>query len=303
MMCLLPAFWLAGMSMALQVLSVGAALVYPDAPDVEDALDAIARFGVTRVNAWGAKQPQLVQAARARGMDLSAIPDLSCFRDAGGDPLPTAISMYGMTESFSAHSAEPLGARLPDGKAGSYGRAINGYERRVVDPETGETLAPGEAGELQIRGPALMSGFYKAERRDVFTPDGFYPTGDLVRIDAEGCLYPAGRRADVIKTRAANVSRLEVEAALEALPEVELAVVAGLPDPEAGALVVAAVAPAAGAAPTEASLKASLRGVLSSFKIPRRIVFISPADVPRTATGKIRLFELAEMISARIEEG
>jgi acyl-CoA synthetase (AMP-forming)/AMP-acid ligase II len=303
MMCLLPAFWLAGMSMALQVLSVGATLVYPATPEIDDALDAIARFGVTRVNAWGDKQPQLVQAARARGVDLSAIPDLGCFRDADGQPLPPKISMYGMTESFSAHSAEPLDARLPAGKEESYGRAIDGYERRVVDAETGEELPAGEAGELQIRGPALMSGFYKIERRDVFTPDGFYPTGDLVRIDAEGFLYPAGRRADIIKTRAANVSRLEVEAALTALPQVELAIVAGLPDAEAGALVAAAVAPAAGAAPTEESLKAALKGVLSSFKIPRRIVFISPADVPRTATGKVKLSEIAETIAARLREG
>ena len=145
-----------------------------------------------------------------------------------------------------------------------------------------------------------MSGFYKVERDKVFTPDGFYPTKDLVRIDADGHLYPLGRLGDMIKTRAANVSRLEVEAALRALPEVEFAVVAGLPDPELGQLVAAAVVPAKGASPTEESLKAALRGTLSSYKIPRRIVFIADADVPRTATGKIKLFEIADMIAARI---
>ena len=133
MMPLLPAFWLAGMSMALQVLSVGATLVYPDSPDTDVVLDTIARFNVNRVNAWGV-QAKLRDAAIARGMDISAIGDLGGFRDKNGEPLPDKISMFGMTESFSAHSAEPLDVRLPEDKAASFGRAINGYERRVVDP-------------------------------------------------------------------------------------------------------------------------------------------------------------------------
>jgi acyl-CoA synthetase (AMP-forming)/AMP-acid ligase II len=301
MMPLLPAFWLAGMSMMLQVLSVGATLVYPESPELDVVLDTIERHGVTRVNAWGDRQPKLIEAARARGMDLERIPDLGGFPVGDGTRLPARASMYGMTESFSAHSAEPLDVRLPEAKAGSYGRAIHGYERRVVDPETRSELPAGEVGELEIRGPALISGFYKVERRKVFTQDGFYPTRDLVRIDAEGYLYPAGRRDDMIKTRAANVSRLEVEAALSALPEVAVSVVAGLPDPEFGQLVAAAVVPARGASPSEASLRAALRGILSSFKIPRRIVFVGEDDIPRTATGKIRLSETARMISDRLK--
>jgi acyl-coenzyme A synthetase/AMP-(fatty) acid ligase len=300
MLTILPGFWLAGMSMLLQVLSVGATLVYPATPDTDAILDAIARFNVNRVNAWGDRLPKLIEAAVARGIDVSRIPDLSHFYDEAGNPLPSKISMYGMTESFSAHSAERLDAALPPGKEKSYGRAINVYERRVVSPETGQEVAPGEAGELQIRGPALMTGFYKQRREEVFTPDGFYPTRDLVRIDAEGYLFPEGRRDDMIKTRGANVSRLEVEAALAALPGVAFAVVAGLPDAIYERIVVAAVVPAGAAAPTEDGLKAALRPVLSSFKIPRRIVFVTEADIPRTATGKIKITEAAAMISGRI---
>jgi acyl-CoA synthetase (AMP-forming)/AMP-acid ligase II len=300
MMVLLPHFWLAGMSTMLQVLSVGGTLIYPETPDLEAVLDTIERFDVNRVNAWGDRQPRLVEAALARGFDIARIPEFGGFRDAKGEPVPPKISMYGMTESFSAHSAEPLDRRLPEDKAASYGRAINGYERRVVDPETGAEMPPGQVGELQIRGPALMAGFYKVERRKVFTPDGFYPTRDLVTIDAEGYLYPAGRLDDMIKTRGANVSRLEVEAALAALPEVEVAVVAGLPDAEFGKLVAAAVVAASGARPTEEELKAALRGTLSSYKVPRRIVFIAEADIPRTATGKVKLSETAAMIAERL---
>jgi acyl-CoA synthetase (AMP-forming)/AMP-acid ligase II len=208
--------------------------------------------------------------------------------------------MYGMTESFSAHSAEPLDQRLPEDKAAAYGRAINGYERRVVDPEIGVELPAGEVGELQIRGPALMAGFYKVERRKVFTPDGFYPTRDLVSIDADGHLFPAGRLDDMIKTRGANVSRLEVEAALASLPGVAMAVVAGLPDAEFGKVVVAAIVPKAGSGPSEEALRTALRDTLSSFKVPRRIVFVTEDDIPRTATGKIKLSDTAAMIAERL---
>src|SRR3546814_4665944 len=148
-----------------------------------------------------------------------------------------------------------------------------------------------------------MSGFYKVDRRKVFTPDGYYPTGDLARVDHDGHLYFIARRGDMIKTKAANVSRLEVEAALRGLPGVELPVVAGLPDPELGEMVVAAIVAVPGAEPCEEALRAGLQGVLSSYKIPRRIVFISADDVPRTATGKIKLSEVARTIAARIGHG
>ncbi|MCB2073324.1 MAG: acyl--CoA ligase [Novosphingobium sp.] len=299
MMCLLPSFWLAGLSTMMQVLSVGGTLVYPGSPEVGDALDAIERFRVNRVNAWGDKQPKLIAAAKAKGIDLGTIPELSGFRDASGNRLPQKIPMYGMTESFSAHSAWPLNEPLPPGKEDGFGIAINGYERRVVDPETGQELPPGEVGELRIRGPAMLSDLYKRERSDVFTPDGFYPTRDLVRIDKDGWLFPAGRLDDMIKTRGANVSRLEVEAALLALPEVAMAVVAGLPDEEFGKVVVAAVVPEQGTSPTQESLQLALRDTLSSFKVPRRIVFISETAIPRTATGKVKLSETAAMIGAR----
>jgi acyl-coenzyme A synthetase/AMP-(fatty) acid ligase len=104
----------------------------------------------------------------------------------------------------------------------------------------------------------------------------------------------------MIKTRGANVSRLEVEAALNALPDVAMAVVAGLPDPKFGKLVAAAVVPAQGASPDPEALQAALRKTLSSYKVPKRITFIAEADIPRTATGKVRLSETAAMIAARL---
>jgi acyl-CoA synthetase (AMP-forming)/AMP-acid ligase II len=299
---LLPAFWMGGIAAALQVLSTGGTLVYPRSPDVEDVLDAIERYDITYVVVWQ-MLAKLRSAAAARGIDVDKI------RGMGGPPreengvlIPPGLraNLFGMSESFSAHSAEPINWRMPDGKAGASGRAVNGIERRVVDPETGEEVPPGEVGELQLRGGALMTGFYKVDRRKVFTPGGFYPTNDLVRIDADGYAFFVGRTGDMIKTNSANVSRLEVEAALNALPEVELSLVAGLPDAALGEMVVAAVVPCGGTDPTEEGLKTALRERLSSFKVPRRIVFISHDDVPRTATGKLQLVEMAALIAARL---
>jgi len=306
MMPLLPAFWLGGMVMALEVFSVGATLVYPDSPDTDVVLDAIQKFGVNRINSWGDMLVKLRNAAVARGIDVDKIMGLGVFRDERGDIIPPhlQVNMLGMSETFAPHSAERLDFRLSENKAGASGRTVNGYERRIVNPETGEEVPAGEIGELQLRGGALMSGFYKMERRDVFTADGFYPTKDLVRIDDDGYLYFIARLGDMIKTKAANVSRLEVEAALNALPDIAFSIVAGLPDPELGQRVVAAVvvkdSARNGTQLTQDALKAALRNTLSSYKIPRDIVFIAPDDVPRTTTGKIKLFEVSNLIASRI---
>lgn len=301
MLPMLPAFWLGGMAMFFQVLSQGATLVYPASPDLEVIVETIKTLKVNRLNGWGDGLARLRKLAPERGIDIDSIVGLGPFRDEQGELIPPQYQsgMLGMSETFAPHSAEPLNYRMPDDKPHACGRPVNNYERRVVDPETGAEVPTGEVGELQLRGGALISGMYKRLRSEVFTPDGFYPTGDLVRIDADDCLYFIARRNDMIKTRAANVSRLEVEAALNQLPDVEIAVVTGLEDAEFGQIVAAAVVPAPGTTPTEDSLRASLRETLSSYKVPKRIVFITESDIPRTATGKLKLHELAALIEAR----
>jgi len=304
MLPMLPAFWLGGMAMFFQVLSQGATLVYPASPDLEVVAKTIKRLRVNRLNGWGDGLARLRKLAPERGIDIDAITGLGHFRDAKGELIPPQFQsgMLGMSETFAPHSAEPLDYRMPEDKPFCCGRPVNGYERRIVDPDTGEVMPAGEVGELQLRGGALMKGFYKRLDREVFTPDGFYPTGDLCRIDADDYLYFVARRNDMIKTRAANVSRLEVEAALNELPEVEMAVVTGLDDAEFGQIVAAAVVPAKDARPDAEALRAALRDSISSYKVPRRIVFIGESDIPRTATGKIKLHELGQLIEQRTQE-
>ena len=297
---LLPAFWMGGISAALQVLTTGGTLVYPTSPDVDVVLDIIERHGITNIVIWH-MLAKLRAAAEARDVDLASIKiTTGPSWDKHGNEIPRYLQsrMLGMSESFAPHSAEPITTRLPESKSGAAGRAVNGIERRVVDPKTGNEVPVGEIGELQLRGGALMKGFYKVDPRSVFTPDGFFPTQDLVRIDADGYAFFIGRIGDMIKSNSANVSRLEVEEALNALPDVELALVTGLPDADLGEIVAAAVIPAPESSPTEDSLRARLRETLSSFKVPRRIIFITHEDVPRTPTGKVRLFELAKLIAS-----
>lgn len=301
--CMLPAFWMGGIMTALQVLSTGGTLVYPATPDIDEVLDTIERCNVTNVVVWHLSV-KLRAAAGARGVNLDGVRVTGApLRGEDGEfiPLHLQTDMLGMSETFGPHSAEPINHRLPEAKSGAAGRAVNGIERRVVDLETGAEVTVGTVGELQLRGGALMTGFYKADRRQAFTPDGFYQTKDLVRIDADGYLYFVGRTGDMIKTNSANVSRLEVEAALNQLPDVEQAFVAGLPDPELGEIVAAAIVPASGTDPTEGEVKAALRETLSAFKVPRHVVFVSQDSVPRTSTGKVRLFDLGELIASRIE--
>jgi acyl-CoA synthetase (AMP-forming)/AMP-acid ligase II len=171
----------------------------------------------------------------------------------------------------------------------------------VVNPETGAVLPPGSTGELQIRGGSLMRGYYKRERADTFTPDGFFGTCDLVRIEPDGYMYFQGRTGDMLKTKGgANVSRLEVEDALRKVPGVAEAVVCGLPDPEGGQIVVAAVVPAARAQLTETAIKDVLRDLIAPYKIPTHIVPIDSADLLWTSTGKIRVADMGTFIAQKL---
>jgi len=302
MMPLLPLFWIGGLAMALEVLQAGGTLLYPESPALDTVCDSIVTLRANRVNTWGPQLARLRVAVAARGIDVESIGGLAQLREPGGKPIPAerAANMLGMTESFGPHSSEPLDTMLPPHRVGSSGRATSDYERRVVDPATGEVLGPGRSGELQLRGGGLMKGFYKVDPRQVFTPDGFYPTGDIVRIEEDGHLFFEGRRGDMLKTAGANVSRLEVEAALRTLPEVALPIVVGLPDAEIGQLVVAAVVPTEGSTPTEASLQTALRERLSSYKVPRRILVIAADEVLWTPSNKVRLADMAQLIATRL---
>ena len=151
-------------------------------------------------------------------------------------------NLFGMTETFGPYCGARLDTDLPPQKRGSCGRPFEGVEVRIVDPGTGRELAPGEDGEIWLRGDHLMRGICGRLRSEVFNADGSYRTGDLGRVDDDGYLWYAGRLDDMVKVKGATVYPSEVEAALRSIGEVMQAFVTDVPDaagrPEIAALVI-----------------------------------------------------------------
>jgi 2,3-dihydroxybenzoate-AMP ligase len=165
-------------------------------------------------------------------------------------------------------------------------------EVRIVDPD-GADLPDGELGELLVRGPYTLRGYYRAEEynRRAFTPDGFYRSGDLVRRKPGGYLAVEGRVKDVINRGGDKVPIEEMEGHLIAHPAVHDVAIVGVPDEVLGERTCACIVPR-GAAPTLAELNAYLvRLGVASFKLPDRVIFVD--RFPETSVGKVDRRELA----------
>ena len=301
----MPFFWIGGLNDNLfPVLYAGACMVLAPTPRVDDVLDAVLAHGVTRISMWPPQKQALLERARARGIDLSHIrfaqmdpkyPD--------GTPIPASkrrASLLGMTETFGPHSVGLLNEEVPPELAGSWGHVFEGVERVVVDPVSRQPLPTnekgGEKGELLIRGFSLMDGYYKRERGEVFTADGWFPTGDQVHINADGTSFFHGRHSEMIKTGGANVAPREVEDALQRLPGVREATVFGCPDAVKGEVVVAVVVARDGADIDPAELIATLRGEISAYKVPQQIFVMDFDAIPRTESGKPKKNVLKDMV-------
>jgi acyl-CoA synthetase (AMP-forming)/AMP-acid ligase II len=180
---------------------------------------------------------------------------------------------------------------------GACGKPLPGFEGKLVDPATGKTCAVGEVGELWIRGPFMMEGYYGKHRSQVFEPDGWWRSGDMGVFDADGVFYWKGRSGDMIKTAGANVSPREVEAVLSEESGGRHVIVLGLPDPDRGQ-VVAGVVITDGAV-DEAELRRRIAEKLSSYKVPRRIIGMGQPDIPLLSSGKVDMRKLAELVQAR----
>ena len=207
-------------------------------------------------------------------------------------------NMLGMTEAGSVCLASDDHTDQPEHRRGSFGRPVPGIEAKVVDPETGADLRPSASpASCGSAGPSLMEGYYGRERHETFTPDGWYRTGDLFRVDDDGFHYFIGRQSDMIKTAGANVAPLEVEAAIADATGL-VAHVVGIDDPARGQLVAAAVrVPTGQDAPDEDELHAALRERLSAYKVPKRYRFLADDEVPMLSSGKLDGRALRELLS------
>ncbi len=176
---------------------------------------------------------------------------------------------------------------------GSAGRARPGIEVRIVGPD-GAPLPDGEVGELMVRGPSVMSGYWnRPEATDETIIDGWLHTGDLGRMTDDGVFWLLDRAKDMIISGGSNVYAVEVEAVLNAHPAVGEVAVIGLADDLWGELVAAVIVPHAGATCDDAALIAHCRATLAGYKVPRR--YFRADALPRNAYGKVLKRELRRL--------
>jgi len=194
------------------------------------------------------------------------------------------LERYGMTETNMNTSNPYEGERRP----GTVGLPLPGVELRIADPDSGAALAPGGIGLIEVRGPNVFKGYWRMPEKtaEEFREDGYFITGDLGRVDADGYVTIVGRAKDLIISGGFNVYPKEIEEAIDALPGVLESAVIGLPHPDFGEAVVAVVVPDPGAAPEEGAVLAALSDRLARFKQPKR-VFLTNA-LPRNAMGKVQ---------------
>jgi acyl-CoA synthetase (AMP-forming)/AMP-acid ligase II len=302
----MPFFWVGGFVFALLGnVHAGACTLCQEAFEPEGTLAFLERERATVAVGWPHFGKALAEHPSRRERNLSSlragnVPDILPPEVCPSDPELRANAL-GMTETCGPHTWGGEGA-LPESLRGSFGGAVEGLEHKIVDPDTGAVLPPGAFGEICVRGYSLMLGLYKIERERTFEPDGFYRTGDGGSFDANGVLYFTGRLGEMIKTGGANVTPSEVEQALVSYPEVKQAYVVGLPDPQRGEIVAAAVILEQDRAAPAAELRARLAKELSAYKVPRHLFLYETGELPFTDTGKIDKRGLRELLSRRVRE-
>lgn len=283
--CNSPFFWIGGFAFGLLATIVaGSTLVCSNASDAGETLDLLEAVRPNVTNGFAAGIAHLTRHPSFAYRDLSALRRGNLYPIMAPDVRPSdpelRHNMLGMTEAGSVLLIDGDESDQPEHRRGSFGRPAPGFDTKVL-----------ATGELCIRGPYVMQGYYGRSREDCFDADGWFHTGDLVRVDAEGYFYYLTRAGSMIKTSGANVTPGEVQKALAAQGFV--AHVLGLPDAQCGQ-IVAAVIVSDGPVDTEA-LRRVLRETLSSYKVPRRFLACRPADVPMLSSGKIDMPALARL--------
>ncbi len=195
------------------------------------------------------------------------------------------LELWGMTEVAGLGTTHSMYA---PNRLGSIGVPLPGVECRIADPANPSAALPsGEVGELMVRGPIVMRGYYgnEAGTRETIEPDGWLHTGDLAHMDADGYVFIADRKKDLIITGGYNVYPAEIERVVAMHPAVAMVAVGGQPDPVRGEVAKAYVVLKHGASADEASIITFCREHLAAYKAPRAIQFVP--DLPKTSTGKI----------------
>jgi acyl-CoA synthetase (AMP-forming)/AMP-acid ligase II len=301
--CNSPFFWIGGFAFALlATLLAGSTLLCSNAADAAETLDLLEAEKPTTANGFTAGIAHLARHPSFAHRDLSSIRRGNLYPIMAADVRPThpglRHNMLGLTETGSVVLISDDEADQPEHRRGSFGKPAPGFETMIVDPDTGETVRPGQIGELLVRGPYVMQHYYKRSREECFDVNGWFHTGDLLRVDGDGFFYFIGRLDSIIKTAGANVSPAEVQRAIARVTGGAEAYVLGLPDAERGQVVAAVIAVEDYAAFDEAAIVDKLKNELSTYKIPRRFAVLPPGEVPLLSSGKVDLRRLKRVFDA-----
>jgi acyl-coenzyme A synthetase/AMP-(fatty) acid ligase len=298
-------FWSGNFAMAMgATLAAGGCLVLQSYFSPGEALRLMQTERVTMPIAWPHQWARLVDDPAWSEVDLSSlryVGETSALRTH-----PTVkcdwqepMAAYGSTETLTLNSVHPSGTP-PSIADGNHGYPLPGNTIRIVDPMTGKVLGRGEVGEIAVKGPTLMIAYLRVAPEDTFDDEGFFRTGDGGFVDAEGRLHWQGRLNDIIKTGGANVSPLEIDAVLIECPGVKIAATVGIPHDTLGEIVVACIVPEIGIAVDEATVRAFVSKRLSSYKVPRRVLFLEESDLTLTGSNKVKTAPLRELVKRRL---
>jgi len=203
------------------------------------------------------------------------------------------IELWGMTEISGLGTTHPL---LGENRHGSIGIPLPYCDVRIVSTEDSQkVLGADQPGELMIKGPIIMQGYYgKGEAtRETIEPDGWLHTGDIARMDEDGYTYIVDRLKDMILTAGYNVYPAEIERVLAQYPSVAMSAVGAVPDELKGELAKAYIVPKDGTNTTEQEILTFCQQHLAAYKVPRQVMFVK--DLPKTSTGKIMRRELRKL--------
>jgi acyl-CoA synthetase (AMP-forming)/AMP-acid ligase II len=291
--CNSPFFWIGGFAFGLlATLVAGSTLVCSNATDAGQTLDLLEAERPTMTNGFAAGIAHLADHPSFAARNLSSMRRGNLYpimaREARPAEPELRHNILGMTEAGSVVLISGDESDQPENRRGSFGKPAPGFETMIADPDSAGV------GELCLRGPYLMRGYYKRSREECFDPDGWFHTGDLVRADADGFFYFVGRRSTMIKTSGANVSASEVEKAIARVTGAEAHVV-GIPDTERGELVAAVIVQPG---LDEAALRERLKEELSAYKIPRRLIALPRSEIPLLSSGKVDTRQLKKLFDA-----
>lgn len=300
----MPFFWVGGLITGIHaVIHHGATLVTQPAFDAGEALQLIEKHRATITLGWPQQGKSLAEHPDFARRDMSSVQRTSMPAMVPPDRRPQGPNALGMTELCGNHiGVDPYPPQPPD-RAETGGFSIEGLSHILVDPETGQPVPTGTVGEIWVRGYSMMQRLHKREREDVFTPDGYYRTGDCGVQSDDGWITFTGRLGELIKTGGGtNVTPSEVELALADCDGVLEAYVVGADDGTNGTVVAAAVVPRGDAVLDGEQLRAQVRGRLSAYKVPKFIWITAKDALPFTATGKVKKSDLAKQLAGLLAQ-